>query len=426
MGFDSPVIFPLFSPSAANQVYSGSCNTKARPFTMPGRGKLRRLAISNGAAGPAHVQAGFSSVINMANAFIYTANNNGPVGTVTVINVQTKAVIATINVGNNPVGLAVTPDGKFVYVTNSAGDSVSVIATVTNTVIATPALAVGAGPDAVAITPDGISAYVTNYSNGTVSVITVATNVVAATLAVGAHPDAIVITPDGLFAYIGNSTDNSISVIATATNTVIATVILPTFSASRPAPGALAITPDGAYVYIEAGGSAGVYKIYILATATNTFIGSITSTVGAGALAISPDGKYLWHTTGLRLEVYSIATGLLLATPVMGLNTAGIPCFTPDGAFVYVTNGGSTVIAWNTATYLGVAVAATNVQNGFIASTPIPAVLSMGVNLSLNSEMIANSTVFNEVPLNLIAGTPLAIASDVPGIIHWSVEIENT
>jgi YVTN family beta-propeller protein len=39
--------------------------------------------------------------------------------TVSVINTTTNKVTATVDVGINPEGVAVTPDGKKVYVTNA-------------------------------------------------------------------------------------------------------------------------------------------------------------------------------------------------------------------------------------------------------------------------------------------------------------------
>ncbi len=50
-----------------------------------------------------------------------------------VIDTATNTVTATIPVGPEPYGVAVTPDGSKVYVANFS-NSVSVIATATNTV----------------------------------------------------------------------------------------------------------------------------------------------------------------------------------------------------------------------------------------------------------------------------------------------------
>jgi YVTN family beta-propeller protein len=52
---------------------------------------------------------------------------------VSVIDIATNTVTATIPVGTNPLGVAVTPDGSKVYVANFGDDNVSVINTATKT-----------------------------------------------------------------------------------------------------------------------------------------------------------------------------------------------------------------------------------------------------------------------------------------------------
>jgi len=146
-----------------------------------------------------------------------------------VIDTSTNTVVATIPVGANPAGVAITPDGTRAYVANSSG-TVSVIDTSTNTVVATIPVTVGA--QLVAITPDGTRAYVAN--NGTVSVIDTSTNTVVATIPVGAAPIGVAITPDGTRAYVANENSNNVSVIDTGTNTVVATI--PVGVAITPAP----------------------------------------------------------------------------------------------------------------------------------------------------------------------------------------------
>ena len=60
-------------------------------------------------------------------------------------------MVATVTVGNNPEGVAVTPDGKHAYVTNFGSNNVTVVRTATNTVVAT--IPVGAEPLAVGVIP---------------------------------------------------------------------------------------------------------------------------------------------------------------------------------------------------------------------------------------------------------------------------------
>ena len=83
-------------------------------------------------------------------------------------------VTATITVGDNPFGVAFSPDGTKAYVANYNANTVSVINTTTNTVTAT--ITVGVQPSGVAVSPDGTTAYVTNSDYDTVSVIDLRAN----------------------------------------------------------------------------------------------------------------------------------------------------------------------------------------------------------------------------------------------------------
>ena len=63
--------------------------------------------------------------IAVHNGFVFVANT--PADTVDVIDAATQKVRTRINVGVDPVGIAVRPDGKEVWVSNHVSDSVSVI-----------------------------------------------------------------------------------------------------------------------------------------------------------------------------------------------------------------------------------------------------------------------------------------------------------
>jgi YVTN family beta-propeller protein len=88
-----------------------------------------------------------------------TVKNN--INTVSVINIATSNVTATVPVGQFPEGVAVTPDGAKVFVANSNDDTVSVINTTSNAVTAT--VPVGNNPDGIAVSPDGKKVYVANF-----------------------------------------------------------------------------------------------------------------------------------------------------------------------------------------------------------------------------------------------------------------------
>jgi YVTN family beta-propeller protein len=241
---------------------------------------------------------------------------NGADNTVSVIDTAANTVVATVPVGHNPEGVAITSDGVHAYVTNQLDDSVSVIDTVNNTVVATVSGFVL--PSGVAVTPNRAApnqqaerghqslAYVTNYvpivdrSNfpaSAVSAIDTATNTVVATIPVGQYPNGVAITPDGTRAYVANNalpTDGSItsagvvSVIDTTRNKVMATILV------GAGPGGVAITseeiqpskrdehPLGPLAYVTNFVDS---TVSVINTADNKVVATIP--VGAGPFAIA-------------------------------------------------------------------------------------------------------------------------------------------
>jgi YVTN family beta-propeller protein len=224
---------------------------------------------------------------------------------VSVIDTATYKVVATIQVGQYPAGVAVTPNGAFAYVANFNSNSVSVIDTATNTVTAT--VTVGINPLGVAITPNGALAYVTNYTSASVSVISTTTNTVVATVAVGSPPWGAAITPNGAFAYVTNPRSNNVSVINTATNTVVATIAL----GCGPEP--VAITPNGAFAYVANSCDS---TVSVIDTATNTVVAIVAVEGGPDNLTITPDGSFAYTSNFLtnNLSVIDTATNTVVGT----------------------------------------------------------------------------------------------------------------
>jgi YVTN family beta-propeller protein len=144
-----------------------------------------------------------------------------------VLDTATHSVVAIVPVQRDPANVTLTPDGHRAYVTNFSSNSVSVIDTLTNTVLPVPdgeAITVGLVPIGLAVTPDGARVYVVNAFSNDVSVIDTTTNIRIETVAVGLGPRAVAITPDGAYAYVTNFSSDTISVISTATNTVVDTI----------------------------------------------------------------------------------------------------------------------------------------------------------------------------------------------------------
>ncbi|MEU9480401.1 YncE family protein [Streptomyces sp. NPDC048191] len=249
---------------------------------------------------------------NGRRAYVANAGSN----TVTVIDTTANppAVIATVPVGNSPAGVAVTPDGSRVYVANAGSNNVSVIRTSDNTVIDT--VGVNTSPQGVAVTPDGSRVYVTNAGSGNVSVILTATNTIGTTVGVGTGPSGVAVSPDGSRVYVANGGSNNVSVIATAGNFLLKNVAVDT------RPQGVAVTPDGTRVYVTNRASG---TVSVIRTSDNTRI----ATIGVGrspqgvAVATTPNGvrAYVALTTSGTVSVIDTVGNTVLGT----INVGGFP-----------------------------------------------------------------------------------------------------
>jgi YVTN family beta-propeller protein len=274
-------------------------------------------------------------------------------------------VIDTVEVGDGPLAVAVTPNGKYAYVTNfgtdnpdliaqgfAKGNTISVIRTWDNKVVDTIEVD-GTLPAGIAITPNGKRAYVPNRGSDAVSVIKIkyrrgkVINKVIDTVKVGHKPANVVITPDGKYAYVTNFglppdppdfpfPGNTVSVIDTATNAVIKTIEVGF------GPLGLAVTPKGDKVYVvnvvgvvdpQGNPTATVSVIDTEKVIDDTEKNEVVATIpvqsvpslGPRAVAITPDGAHAYVTNfGLNtVEVIDTATDTIVnpvSTPGSGPN----------------------------------------------------------------------------------------------------------
>ncbi len=305
------------------------------------------------------------------NPYAYVTNYNS--NTVSVIDITTNKVTATVPVGISPWGVAVSPDGTKVYVTNWNSNTVSVIDTATNTVTAT--VDVGSNPIGITVTPDGSKVYVANYYNDIVSVIDSANNTVIATVDVGSNPMGIAVTPDGKKVYV--SKWFGVDVIDTAKNTVTEAVGVGLY------PMGIAVSPDGSKVYLTHS-----YINYIDSLAVsviNTATNNITAILGVNGtttgVVFNKEGTKAYVASWGSDNIYVIdtATNNVTAAIIVGIRPEGI-AISPDGSTVYVANEDSnniSVIDTNT----NAVTASINVGNKpvalgqFIASVPVQPLL---------------------------------------------------
>ena len=269
-----------------------------------------------------------------------------------------NTVVATINVGITPAGIAITPDGKHAYVANNnnyslAGeDSVSVIKLKDNTITQTIFDSSFNQPYTITINANGTKAYVTNSNSTTITIIDAATNTVLGVINGFDGPSGMVITPAGGRAYVnnyggpegvGSGNATTVRVVNLNTNTIIGAPIIVGL-----APAALAITPDGKFVYVVnyVDGNPGTGTISIIQTSNNTVIGTINGFSGPFAIAITPDSKYAYVTNfgsnnfepiGTTVSIVKLKDNTIVKTIELGIQPSGL-AITPDGHFAYVSN----------------------------------------------------------------------------------------
>jgi YVTN family beta-propeller protein len=263
---------------------------------------------------------------------LYVANATS--NTVSVIDTRTLETVTTIRVGQEPRGIAVTPDGAAVYVANFSGNTLSVIDRATNTVKGT--INVGKGPAGLAISPDGQTIYTVNGFDNTVSVVDRATSTLKATIAVGREPQVIALTADGLRGYVTNFADNSVSVLNLVTNKVTNTFLV------GKGPDGIAISPDGKKAYVvnstlnsdEPGGG----TVSVVDTTTNKVTDTIQTGLTPTRVIFSPDGEKAYVADSISDAVIVIDTAKLLVATTLSISSTRSFVAKPEG--MVVTTGG--------------------------------------------------------------------------------------
>lgn len=318
--------------------------------------------------------------------FAYITNKDDD--TVSVIDIATNTVVATVDVGNGPQAAVVSPDGEKVYVANrlemTAG--ISVIDTATNTLTdylgAFYPVFMAISPDGerlyisteawkksnehhflyvydiannttarvdlrnmlnnyiikngnsrgVAVSPDGSKAYVAVAGRDVVNVIDTAANTVSKVIVVGNWPWGVAVSPDGTRLYVTNHDDDTVSVIDTAANSELLTVNVGLGSG----PVGIAVSPNGAKAYVA---NKKNDTVSVIDTVSNT----VTATVPVGdapmGLSVSPTGTRVYVTCAGNniVSVIDTATNTVINNVLVGNKPVTVGNFITPEALMTAT-----------------------------------------------------------------------------------------
>lgn len=281
-------------------------------------GSLGVIDVSNGTV-LARLDAGeapYGVAVSPGGAFAYATDN--ATGKLWQIDARNLSRLRSVQVGSQPHGLAICPDGSTAAVALSGEGEVALVDLRSMAVLRRAG--VGSGPEAAAFSPDGSLVYVTNRDSGDVSVVN-AESGQTSTVSAGVGPTGVCAAPDGRV-YVANSGSANLTVLGTDGST-----------ASIPLagqPGDIRITPDGtrACVAFPEADRLGIIGLWS---------GDIVSQVAVpapGSLAVAPDGQALYaaEVRGCNITAIHVQDGTVTGTIRATNNTTGLafgPAYQP-------------------------------------------------------------------------------------------------
>src|SRR5947209_2496418 len=250
------------------------------------------------------------------------------------------------------VGLAFSPDGTQAFASAGGSNTIRVydVADQQRTETASIPLPRPRGPRGqranpypagLAIAADGTTLYAANNLGNALSIIDLSARSVTATVGVGANPYGVVLTDDGSKAYVSNWGERSVSVVDTVNGRLRQTLEVGTH------PSALALSPARHEAYVANSDSDTVSVI-------DTSLDVVTRTIdlapypearqgsGPNALAVSGDRLYVANAGNNDVAVVQLGRSDGPGDLVTGLiPTAWYPtgvAVAPDGSELYITN----------------------------------------------------------------------------------------
>jgi YVTN family beta-propeller protein len=188
---------------------------------------------------------------------------------------QVTSVIAT---GGGPRGIALDPVRRRVYVALSGSDALVAIDVLSGESIGRVSLNPGDGPEDLALTPDGQFLVCVNYVSGTASIIDAERLFELGRVRVGERPTGVAMSPSGQRAFVVNSVSATVSVVDIARRRILATLSID----GTPSKAAIAREGERLFVISEDSPNLLVVDPASLTVTRRVFVGS-------GAVAIKVD-----------------------------------------------------------------------------------------------------------------------------------------
>ena len=268
-----------------------------------------------------------------------------------------------VEVGDRPMGMVPTPDGRYLVISNNGQGVQSLVLFDTYTDKVVQAIPYPS-PEAlflgIAVSSDGARVYASAGGNNKIRVYDLADGrlserdaIVLGTEDERIYPAGLALSADDKTLYAALNLDNSVALIDTTTLKVSSKVQLAAAAdetAIGPLPYDLALTQGGAKLYVSLWNGGGVSVIDTVQTAQTSQPELIPTGGHATDLTLAPDGDrlYVTNATSDTVSVIDTETGEVVGeidlSPYEGAPMGSLPnavAVSPDGLKLFVANGGN-------------------------------------------------------------------------------------
>ena len=164
---------------------------------------------------------GCYQLVHAASGRIFITNERS--NDISVIDGASLEIERTIEVGDRPRGIGISPDGTELYIAVSEENAIAVLDL--NTLELLRKFQAGSDPETFAVHPNG-NIYISNEDDAKASVFNPRTGEQIAEIQVGLEPEGVAISPDGKQVIVTSESTNMLHVILVPEHTIIANILV--------------------------------------------------------------------------------------------------------------------------------------------------------------------------------------------------------
>ena len=257
--------------------------------------------------------------------------------TVSVIDIETLAVVQTYPTGERPRGITFSKDFSRLYICASDSDTIQVMDPNTGAILHD--LPSGEDPEQFVLHPDDRRLYIANEDDAITTVVDTESRTVIAQIDVGIEPEGMAVSPDGRIAVTTSETTNMAHWIDTESEEIFANTLVD----SRPRHAEFLKGGAELWVSAEIGGTVSIFDVASqaeLAKITFDIQGVHPDKVQPVGFKATADDSTVFMALGpsnrvavINAETYEVEDYILVGRRVWHM------AFSPDGTQLFTTNG---------------------------------------------------------------------------------------